>query len=165
MEFEDSRNALFVEPNAYIQGFEHHKSKNQNFKQKKIVFQQPYDLMPSYYPDNNFKKNNGDSLKSNYKECKHESEHPKSNNFGFDLKSLLPFLGMLGNGSPEGLGSIVSKFSSGEGGFNLANLLPELLKNKDLVSSFLSGFKKKSNPQKKELKTTDFEIKNYTRVE
>ena len=55
---------------------------------------------------------------------------------------------------------------------NTMNMISSILSNKDAMSGILNMFKGgglnlfgKKQTQKKELKTTDFEIKNYTRVE
>ena len=53
MENEDSRNALFCDPNAYIQNF-----KNNKKQTEKVVFQQPYEHMSNFYIDNEFSKHN-----------------------------------------------------------------------------------------------------------
>lgn len=148
MEFEDSRNALFVEPNAYIQHFDNNTP--QKFNAKK-VFSEPYEGTPSY------------SQKKDNQPMQQVNQPHKSLFDGFDFKSLLPLLGALG-GTNNGLGSIVSKLATGEG-FNLSSILPELMSNKNLVSSLLSGFGGKKKTEKKEMKSTDFEIENYTRVE
>lgn len=148
MEFEDSRNALFVEPNAYIQHFDNNSP--QKFSAEK-VFSEPYDSVPSYRP------------RKETRPIQQVSHPPKSLLDSFDFKSLLPLLGTLG-GADNGLGSIVSKLTTGEG-FNLGSILPELISNKNLVSSLLNGLGSKNKTERKEMKSTDFEIENYTRVE
>ena len=51
MEFEDNKNAMFCDPNAYIQNFNNNKKET-----RKVVFQEPYECLPSRYINNNFKK-------------------------------------------------------------------------------------------------------------
>lgn len=51
MEFNDNSNLLFPEPNAYIQ-----KCGCEKERPKKIIFQEPYENVPNFYLDNNFKK-------------------------------------------------------------------------------------------------------------
>lgn len=221
MEFEDSRLALFSEPNAFIQNFNNPKQKEKEIK--KIVFQEPYETLPNFYINNNFTKHNCDCVKGhNSKDCNcdkdkhfrnnqsnnlfpkdnfcynhdcncnhenlnsknycqhddncHNVNSSKLNGFGFDLKSLLPLLGMFNKGGGADLGSIVSLLnnnvkSQDGNNSNPMNLISSLLSNKDAVSGILNMFKggglnmfNKKQSIKKELKTTDFEIKNYTRV-
>ena len=50
MEFEDSRNALYCDPNAYIMGTKKHN------EIKKVVFSEPYETLPNRYINNNFNK-------------------------------------------------------------------------------------------------------------
>ncbi|MBQ9795442.1 MAG: hypothetical protein IJW36_00575 [Clostridia bacterium] len=205
MEFEDGRNALFCDPNAYIQRFEK-KDKN---KPKKIIFQEPYESLPNFYINNNFKKGDCDCIKPKFDcehgcgyknsytnhnhNCNHEnkntnnqrctncdSNHNNSNNqksFGFDLKNLLPLLGMFNKGGGADLSSLVSLLNSKNNSQNGDNsnpmgLISSILSNPNALSGILNMFKgggvnlfNKKQTTKKELKTTDFEIKNYTRVE
>lgn len=193
MEFEDSRFALFPEPNAYIQKFDCEKEEI-----KKIVFQEPYESMPAFYLDNNFKK--GDcscSLNKHNEKCKHQPNQCNNNNinhhndnchketskgFGFDLKSFLPLISMFNKGGGVDLSNIVgllnnsnnSQTQSSQNGNNTnpMTLISNLLSNKDAMGGILNLFKggrlnlfNKKTQAKKDLKTTDFEIKNYTRVE
>ncbi len=118
MEFEDSRNALFTEPNAYIQKC--------NFdcdeKTKKVIFQEPYDRLPTFYLDNNFKKGNCNCVpKPKQKEGKPSCNNP----FPFDIKNLLPLLSNLTGGS-GGLSNLLSNLGSNGGLGNLASLLGAL---------------------------------------
>ncbi len=171
MEIEDNTNALFVEPNAYIQHFDGNESK----KRKKIVFQEPYETLPNYYLDNDFKKPDRDcSLKPKPKP-EHKPEPKQSNNspfhFPFDLKSFFPLLaGLFKNGG--GLSNIMSMLTGGKeksnGNFDFSSLLSNFTKGGELSNIFElfkgnSVSKTKSN--KHELKETDFQIKGYTRVE
>lgn len=152
MNFEDSRNALFVEPNAYIQKFEN------PGKTKKIVFQEPYECVPQHYLNNDFKK--GDCVCQKKPKC--ESQPPPPN---FDLKNLMPLMSVFTKNS--NLNDIVSLFSK-SGGIDLQNLLTSVLSNKDMFGGILklfSGNKKQKIDNKKEIETTDYQIKNYTKVE
>ena len=189
MEFEDSRNALFVEPNAYIQKFDNCKSDKEV---KKIVFQEPYETLPNHYLNNNFKKHDCDCVSKSHKPNKHDcsfndkknfNNHDnncnhtnKQTGFSFDMKSLLPFLGLFNKGGGADLSNLVGMLNNGN---NLQNnnsspisLISSLMSNKDMMSGILNLFKggglnffNKKQATKKEIKTTDFEIKNYTRVE
>lgn len=211
MEFEDSRNALFVEPNAYIQKFE----KIDKCEPKKVIFSEPYESLPAFYIDNNFKKghcdclskskpdlhhrkdnhrcdfnkyqhnnqccNNSENLKncnSNNPDDKCHNDNSKQNGFGFDLKSLLPLIGLFNKGGGADLGSLVGLLNNNSVGTtnvsnsNPMNLISGILSNKEAMSGIMNLFKggglnlfNKKQTAKKELKTTDFEIKNYTRVE
>ena len=198
MEFEDSRNALFVEPNAYIQNFNGQERKNN--ETKKIVFQEPYECLPNHYLNNNFTKHGCECITKHgnnahdKQDCncnnKHKNENQCDNNccdknnnhndkkngfFGFDLKKLMPLLSLLGNGGNSGLGQIASLLNNSESDLknsNPMNLISSLMSNKDAMSGILNLFKGgglnfsgKSKPSKKEIRTTDFQIKNYTRVE
>lgn len=190
MEFEDSRFALFPEPNAYIQRVENKKEET-----KKIVFQEPYESLPAFYLDNNFKKgdcfcnkqkcNDKHNVNNNscHNHCDNNASHnncgnnQKSKGFGFDLKSLLPMLGLFNKGGGADLSNIVgllnnTSVTQNSSNANPINLITNLMSNKDAMSGILNMFKggglnlfNKRQTAKKELKTTDFEIKNYTRVE
>ena len=218
MEFGDSRNALFTEPNAYIQKF------NADCKEKeikKIVFQEPYETLPNFYINNNFIKHKCDCVSNNQNNkynsnlnkhdnncgcgnknltnrsnhecsCNHENcnlnnkqQHnnscnngssEKNNAFGIDFKSLLPLIGLFNKGGADitqlvGLLNNTNNPPNGNNS-NPMNLFSSLFSNKDMMTGIMNLFKgggfnlfsKKQMPSKK-LKTTDFEIKNYTRVE
>ena len=204
MEIEDSRNALFCDPNAYIQQF-----KPENTEVKKVVFQEPYEALPNFYIDNNFSKHNCDCVKNKKSEfsfnnfsnngcynygrsydmhnkqnkkfdcsmnnntnhnCNHSLENRQSKGFNFDLKSLMPLLGIFNKGGGTDLSNIVGLLSN-KNNFqdgNSSNLISSILSNNNMISGLLNMFKgglNKSKPTKKQIKTTDFEIKNYTRVE
>lgn len=160
---EDSRNALFVEPGAFIQSYQKADNGNKEKKGiKKIVFQEPYDCLPNFYINNNFKKGNCDCVpKPKPKQEKKQICSP------FDLKSLAPLLGSFNKGVD--FGKILSLFSGGGSNSNSSNLLTNLLSNKNLLSNVLSIFNTKktnaSSSQKKDIKTTDIPIKDYTRVD
>lgn len=181
MEFEDSRNALFAEPNAYIQNF------NKKEKPKKIVFSEPYECAPNFYINNDFKKkecnciskdrkdchdnhdynkNCGCENKKNHSDCNCSQQNNTGKNFlsGFNLQSMLPLLGMFNKGGSGGvdLANIMSMF--GVKGEN--NMLTNLLGNKDMLSNITSLFSpKKEKLEIKKIQPTDIDIKNYTKVE
>lgn len=186
MKFEDSRFALFSEPNAYVQKFD----KKEDTGVKKIVFQEPYETLPNFYINNNFTKHDCECVKNKENKsdkhdcnCNHNQKHNQNNNcysnsdkhtkdFSFDLKNLLPIISLFNKGGTD-LSSVVGLLNN-EGGKNNnpMNLISSLMQNKDMMSGILNIFKggvinlfNKNKPAKKELKTTDFEIKNYTRVD
>ncbi len=181
MNFEDSRNALYVDPNAYIQKFE----KSEKKQPKKVVFSEPYECMPSYYIDNDFRKGNCDCIPRPLKPHEHHCDKceksnnnnispRKSNGFNFDLKSLLPLLNVFNKGNGMDFGQIANLLNINKAennNSNPMNLISSLLSNKDALAGILNMFKggglnlfNKSKPTKKEIKSSDFEIKNYTRV-
>ena len=175
---EDSKNALFVEPNAHINHFKK-KEKTEVKPIKKVVFSEPYDCMPTFHINNNFEKGCCDCVPNKKdKDCnKHNdcsSHHADCNcnkntqcnnkpNFGFDIKNLMPILNSFNKGGVGGLdlNSISSLFNSG-GGFDFS----KLISNPQLITSVMSMFsgKKKTSTKKEEIICTDYEIKNYTRV-
>ena len=159
---EDSRNALFVEPNAYIQKF------NKEEKEvKKIVFQEPYECLPNYYIDNNFKKGKCDCIPKPKTDCRKEKPECKHNSGGFNFQNFLPLLSIFNKGGGADF-SQMSGLLNGVG--NPMSLISSLLSNKDGLSNILNIFKggglnTYNHKEKPNLKSTDFEIKNYTRVE
>ena len=170
---EDSKNALFVEPNAYIN---HFKPKDEVKPIKKVVFSEPYDCMPTFHINNNFEKgdcncvpnkdcNNHNNCNSHHVDCICNKNNQCNNkpSFGFDIKNLMPILNSFNKGCVGGLdlNSISSLFNSG-GGFDFS----KLLSNPQLITSVMSMFggKKKTSTKKEEIVCTDYEIKNYTRV-
>ena len=228
MDFEDNLNSLYCDPNAYIQRFEKEE------KAKKIVFQEPYECLPNFYINNDFKKHDCDCVKRNAKDCNcnhekcfnnkqldnlflkdvynhnnrdyncnhgnhnsnnkcnhdkntnekcHNDKNSKQNGFGFDMKSLLPLLSMFNKSGGADLSQLVGLLNSGvnsqnqnglqsENKSNPISLISSILSNPNAISGILNLFKgsglnlfNKKQPAKKQLKTTDFEIKNYTRVE
>lgn len=201
MENEDSQNALFVDPNAYIQKFE----KRDPRKPKKVVFQEPYDSLPNFYINNNFKKgdcdcisndqNNNNNSNSTHHDCNcnhgnknsndrssrdcdcNQGNSNNQNSFGFDLKSLMPLLGMCNKGGGADLSSLVGLLnntnnSQSGNNSNPMSFISSILSNPNAMSGILNMLKGgglnlfgKKQTAKKELKSTDFEIKNYTRVE
>lgn len=177
MNNENNVNALFVEPNAYISGCV--KPKNET---KKVVFQQPYESVPNFFINNGFKKKNCNCVPCEKKKETHEKQHCcseqhknqscSSGNCGnFNFKSLLPLLGLFGS-SKSGIdisqiSSILNSSQQNESG-GIMSLVSSLLANKDAFSGILKMFSgnKTSVPKfdKNSIKSTDFEIKNYTRV-
>ena len=170
MDYGDSRNALFVEPNAYIQGF---KPKTEA---KKIVFQQPYECAPSFYMNNDFKKGNCNCVPKPKKPCNqkqppcfndcNQQPQQKSGLFDFDFKALLPILSLLTKGGEVDASNIASMLTSNKNS-NPMGLISSLLANKDSFSNIfniLKGGGKTKDTEKEYLKSTDFEIKNYTKV-
>ena len=171
MEFEDSRTAIFCDPHAFIQG--------QQKPAKKVVFAEPYDCLPTFYIDNNFKKHNCDCLPKPPKP-KPPCPPPKPM-FNFDFKSMMPILlGLLNKGGGMDLGKILSNMPQQEGqnsnGFDFQNLISMVAKNPKILESVmsifkgkgkgLSGlFKKRTENVSEEIKQTDHVINNYTRVE
>ena len=170
LDFEETNvNALFVEPNAYIQNFNRAETK----KIDQIIFQQPYEAMPNFHLNRDFKKGS-----CNFGCHKKENPKPQNNpmpnfNFPFNINGFLPILSnffMAGGGkSGFDVGNIISMLSSSSSGGNSSSFLSQILQNKELLSSALNLFNGKSNAQKKEnprdIKSTDFPISNYTRVE
>lgn len=171
MEYEDSRNAIFCDPNAYIQGCEHKQI-------KKVVFAEPYDCLPTFFIDNDFKKHNCD--------CVPKQKPPKlpcapsKPQFNFDIKSLMPILiGLLGKGNTNtDLTKMLSNLTNldvNSSGFDMQKLISVVAQNPSILQNVLSLFKgkglsglfKKANKTSTEntAKQTDHIIKNYTRVE
>ena len=179
MEFEDSKNALYCDPNAYIQGVNRK-------EQKKVVFSEPYENAPNFYINNNFKKKNCNCISKDIKDCHDNHDHNKncgcenknhnecncnqqnnaSKNFlsGFNLQSFLPLLGMFNKNGGGGLD--LANIMNLLGGKGENNMLSNLLGNKDMLSNITSLFTpKKESTDSKKIKTTDINIKNYTKVE
>ena len=178
MNNENSVNALFVEPNAYISNCV--KPKNET---KKIVFQQPYETVPNFFINNGFHKKNCNCVPSEKKKECHDKQpccseqhknKPCSNGDcgGFNIQNFLPLLGLFGSGKSaidiSKISSILNSSQQNEGS-GIMSLMSSLLANKDAFSGILKMFSgnKTSNPKsdKNSIKSTDFEIKNYTRVD
>ncbi len=152
MENEDSRFALFPEPNACVMGCENKK------QTQKVVFSEPYDCMPNFYINNGFKKGNCD--------CLPKPPQPKNPCCNFNFARILPFLTQfLGkNSNFSSILQSLGNFSGGEN-FDFSKILQTVLSNKNLFN-LDSLFKvKKKEQEKKEESSTDFPIKNYVRVE
>lgn len=199
MQFENNVNAMFCDPNAYIQRYE---KKEQEKKTEKVVFSEPYETLPNYYIDNHFKKHNCDCIPklkndkngdrcgcdnclngghlNNYQcnsnhDCK--SNHGANNVFGFDFKNILPLLGLFNKGGGADLSGLIKTLnnnndSSIESNSTAMNLISSLMSNKNMMSGIMNLFSggglnlfNKKSKSTKEIKTTDYEIKNYTRVE
>lgn len=176
---ENSINAIYCDPNAFV-------NKQSKEPPKKVVFQEPYDCLPKFYIDNKFTKHGCECVpthktKSNTNNLNTNSSPPAFS--GFDFKKMLPIFANLLNKNSSGLSGIVSLLSGSKSG-NLNNEpLTDALQNLlgsggmdigkllGLFSGGTSGNKKglfdlfnKPNKTKKEIKSTDFEINNYTRV-
>ena len=155
---EDSRNALFIEPNAYLKNF-NNKTKCEVRPINKVVFSEPYDCMPNFYLDNNFQKGDGSVKKKEHnkpnccnfdnKNCDCNNSSHNKQNFGFDIKSLMPILSGFNKGvSGFDLNSISTLLSNSGGGFDFSKLIA----NPQLISTVMSMFtsKKKLNNKKEE---------------
>ena len=111
-----------------------------------------------------------------YDKCQ-QDQLSKHGGFNFDIKSLLPILGMFNKNGGADLSSLVGMLnntnnSQDANNSNPMGLISSILSNPNAMSGILNMFKggglnlfNKKQTTKKELKTTDFEIKNYTRVE
>lgn len=153
---EDSRNALFVEPGAYVQ---HHTRPGE--EKKKIIFQEPYESIPRYYPKQELKPT-GDCG------CIHKKGHKtEQKKTFFDIKSLMPLLGALGQsgGGFNSVTNILSCLSRGDGG---GNIIKSLMSNPDMITNISKMFFKSKSSEKKDSyqgKKSDIEIRNYTKVD
>lgn len=83
---------------------------------QKVVFSEPYESVPNFYLNNNFKKGNCDCIPKPKPKCP-----PPKPPFSFDLKNILPLLSGLfkGGSGAGGIGNILSilnQNSSGEQG-------------------------------------------------
>ena len=89
----------------------------------------------------------------------------------------MPLIGIFNKGLGTDLTSLVGMLKNTNNSQNTNSsdpmtLISSILANKDAMSGILNMFKGgglnlfvKKQTQKKEIKTTDYEIKNYTRVE
>ena len=184
--------------------------KGQQYCQKppqKVVFSEPYESVPNFYLNNNFKKGNCDCIPKPKPKCP-----PPKPPFSFDLKNILPLLSGLfkGGSGAGGIGNILSMLnqnSSGEqgggeqngawqsGGTQGGNLdfssILKNLSNTGGLDGILNLFKPKNKNEKTKSglfknensnfnffkndnsnlgeddtnKSSDFVIKNYSRVE
>ncbi len=171
MEFNDKADALFCDPNAYIQNWGYSvcqppkkdKKCGQGFCQhppQKVVFGEPYETVPNFYINNDFKKGNCNCIPKPKPKCPHP---PKPL---FDIKNLLPLLSGLMKNNSGGIGNILSLLNSGDGKSNvdISNLISSLSSSGALTNLF-NIFKPKDTPPQKETVSTEYEIKNYTRVD
>lgn len=167
MSYEDSRFALFSEPNAYPSN-----EVRVNVQTKKIVFSEPYDNWPKHYLNNNFKapkdknfnqkNNNFNSLNQPYQNNNiNQQNHNQGFGNFFNFQGLMPILSKL---IPTDFGGIVKAFSGNKTDFSSLLNNPEIIKN---AIGLLSKFTKTKQTKKTNdmIKSTDFEIKNYTKVE
>ncbi|MBO5954658.1 MAG: hypothetical protein J6Q13_01670 [Clostridia bacterium] len=100
-----------------------------------------------------------------------------NNGFGFDLKNLMPLFRLFNKGSGTDLSQLVGLLNNVSNtqignNSNPMNMISSILSNKDAMGGILNMFKggglnlfNKKPKVTKQVKTTDFEIKNYTRVE
>lgn len=185
MDFGDNTNALFPEPNAYIQNFN-----KKEKEQKKVVFQEPYDKLPTFYIDNDFRKGDCDCIP---KPKKHDNSNYQ-NPFPFDLKNLLPLLSSLGGNSGGGLSNILSSLSNGglsnltslfsgnsqsnsqnqnnqtetyDNSQNFNNILSSLGGNGlgNILDLFKNISNNSQNSKAKTMKSSDIIIKDYKRID
>ena len=171
MDFEDSRNAIFCDPHAF-------QSCVETKQIKKVVFAEPYDCLPNFYVDNNFKKHNCDCVPKPKPPKPPQPPKPCPPGFNFDLKSLMPLLlGLINKSGNSDLTKVLSDFApSSAGKFDMQKIVGMVAQNLNIIQSFLKMFKgkggglsglfKKSTDNKEEIKAkqTDHVIKNYTRV-
>lgn len=166
MEYEDSKNALFVEPNAYIQNY-----KKENKGIKKIVFSEPYESLPNYYINNDFKKNNCDCIPQHKSDCKLDScqRNNMSKNF-FDFKNILPMLtGFLDKGfDASNFASILNNNQNSNNNMmsNIMNILSsDMGKNiLGLLGKKSTKNSKKNNKKYHNIKSSDISIDDFERV-
>ena len=172
--------ALYCDPNAFIK-----KEKENSKKISRVVFSEPYDCLPNYYVNYGFKKGNCECLpKRKDDKCEQKGLHKNKcecgnvNPFSSLLGGLTNFLPMLLNGGNEGIAKIFSSLSAGSGNSSMNglfsalnnnpqnNLLGQLFSNGDLITNILSVFKSNSKNKDKvrDIISTDYEIKKYTRV-
>ena len=159
--------------NSFVQnlGFKPQNNQTKMCSPKKIVFQQPYENLPNFYINNDFKKGNCSCIPKPKPKPKPQCP-PQNFGFNFDLKNLLPLLsGLLKGGGTSNFGNIISMLNNSSNDKENANSnlgLSSLINtfSSSGFSNILNLFKPKQNSNiKNEIKSTDFEIKNYTRVE
>lgn len=171
MNFEVNGN-LYHDPNAFIQST----PQKENNKPKKVVFQEPYENWPNRYLNNNFKKQDCECIPKKEEkkcECKEKKECCKkqkaSNPFSFNFQNLLPLLSGLNLNSNAGIGNIISMLtntskSATDGvGLDFTKLISNFISGGNGLN-FLNMFTNKTKSENK-IKSTDFQIKDYERVE
>ena len=166
MEYGDSKNALFVEPNAYIQNYGKEKKGI-----KKIVFSEPYESLPSYHINNDFKKHNCKCIPDHKPDCSKQNcqSNNTTNNF-FDFKNFLPMLtGFLGKGFDMSSVSKILNNNQNQSGDMMSNIMNIL--SSDMGKNILGLLGKKSTKNTKKnsekyhkIKSSDIEIDNFKRV-
>lgn len=157
MNDEDSTKALFPEPNAYLQNC-------LKSKTSKVVFSEPYDNMPPFYLNNNFKKGGCD--------CVHHPQCAQSNiklpNFnGFNFQNLLPIISsILGkNDSINMFMPIIKAFGDGKN-VDFNKIITSLLTNKEVLNGIKNKFvKTPTSNNVGSIEETDFPIDDYKRVD
>lgn len=156
MNIEDSRNALFVEPNAYIQNYSRQdKTKTQATK---VTNPLPYERIGETPVWDNPNKNNNNQMQQN---------NPSRS--GFDMKNIMSLLGALGKGKSD-ISGIMNLFGgmgqqkprANSNGF--ADFISTMLSNKDMLSTISNLFLKK-NDSSTSKEEGDFVINNYTKVD
>ena len=159
MENFENAGVPYADPNAFVQ-------MQKKPPTKKVVFSEPYECLPNYYPNNDFKKEKCDCVpkpkfgdKKNNCSKEHNISAKKS---GFDLKSLLPILSLLGGGGGMDVGKMASILSGEQ---NPLNLISSLMQNGGGLNSIFKMFQPRVKQPVNNIKSTDFEITNYTRVE
>ncbi len=174
-DFGDNTNALFCDPNAYLQKYDSCPKCDANNKDRcKIVFQEPYECMPSFHLDNNFKKTDKSCNHHNHDkdcDCNKNNNHnnSQSNSPMFDIKNLMPMLSALtGGANTNSLGGLLNMLGGKEN--SMSNILSNLTGGNNNISTLLNGLNLFNNSKKKSTKnqeiiSTENDIKNYTRVE
>ena len=189
MNFEDSRYALFSEPNAYV-----NKDVRVKTQAKKVVFSEPYETLPNYHINNNFNKKYQNKNAETIKNPKHfqnnenrnyqnnENRNQNAQNFHsnnsisnplsslagqFNLQGLLPLISKLFSSNANGLGNVLSVLNNQN---NQGGGLASLLSNPEVLNSAIGLFKNFNNkkPNKiieNKIKSTDFLIKDYVKVD
>lgn len=163
MEFNDNAGLLYCDPNAYIQNWgygaqapqsNHGCANEKPHCQKppqKVVFSEPYESVPNFYINNNFKKGNCACIPKPKPKCP-----PPKPPFSFDLKNILPLLsglfkGGAGGGGIGGILSMLNQNSSGEeqggegqgGSIDFSSML-KTLSNTGGLDGILNLFKPKN---------------------
>ena len=169
MELEDSRNAIFSDPNAYIQRVD------KPNKTKKIVFSEPYENVPNFYINNNFQKGECNCVKTPKKDCECDKKNEQKSNIksnffsGLNMQSLMPLISMFSGGKGLDMAKILSVFSAQNNSKNIntdplfgAFSNPDLLKN---ITQMFTNKKTKTDNIQSKPKSSDCIINNFSRVE
>ncbi len=128
MDFNDQSQNLYCDPNAYVQNCPIYC----NHPPKKVVFSEPYSVMPNFYINNNFKKGNCACLPKPKPKPKLPQHCPPFGNFNLG-----------------GLGEMFSKLMAG-GGLN--NLLSNM--GGGGIGSIIAALSGMNNADSKDEKTT-----------
>lgn len=116
----------------------------------KVIFAEPYDVIPNYYLDNNFNRTSGVN-NTNFNQQNIDASNKNSS---------VPFTSILNGGIGGIFNSIISGLGTG-GGINNILSNPEML---GIIAKLFLGQSTKSKP-KHNTKATDFNLDDYTRVE